>query len=150
MALLGSCGPSGTAHYDPILLLAIVGALWLWRRARRETALLLACIGAQVVLYSTWSNWSGGYSYPASRQLNADSPYGVRRQRETGPVLSLRLTCIETVPWRFPDGCPPRLAGVAPLVAAPRGGHSRPRLRHLSAPQDACTWLPGLRAPSPH
>jgi hypothetical protein len=62
--------------YDPILLLAIVGALWLWRRARRETALLLACIGAQVVLYSTWSDWSGGYSY-AARFLLDVLPLGV-------------------------------------------------------------------------
>src|SRR5438270_7824246 len=124
MALLGSCGPSGTAHYDPILLLAIVGALWLWRRARRETALLLACIGGQVVLYSTWSDWSGGYSYPASRQLNADSPYGVRRQRETGPVLSLRLTCIETVPWRFPRWMP-----AAPCWCCAVGGRCSWRAR---------------------
>src|SRR5205807_5146838 len=62
--------------YDPILLLAIVGAMWLWRRARRETALLLACIGAQVALYSNWSDWSGGYSY-AARFLLDILPLGV-------------------------------------------------------------------------
>lgn len=56
--------------YDPILLPAAVGAVWLWRRARRETALLLVCIGAHLAAYSSWYDWSAGYSYAARFALD--------------------------------------------------------------------------------
>ncbi len=57
--------------YDPILLPAAIGAILLWRRARRETLLLLVCIGVHLAAYSSWYDWSAGYSYAARFALDA-------------------------------------------------------------------------------
>lgn len=48
--------------YNPVLLLAIPGALMLLRRARRETLLLLTVSLGHPFVYSFWHEWHGGQS----------------------------------------------------------------------------------------
>lgn len=57
-------GPArGLIWYSPILLLAVGGAVWFWRR---ERWLLLLSLGVSLIyllLYSKWYMWHGGYSW---------------------------------------------------------------------------------------
>lgn len=57
-------GPSrGLVWYNPILLLAIPGAFWFWRRAPRVLATVTALFVVYVLLYGKWYMWHGGYSW---------------------------------------------------------------------------------------
>lgn len=57
-------GPArGLIWYSPILLLAIPGAVRLWRTHRWATGLILAVSGVYVLLYGKWFMWHGGYSW---------------------------------------------------------------------------------------
>ena len=59
-------GPArGVLWYNPILILAIPGALWFWRRQRRILFLALALITAFFAVYAKWYMWHGGYSWGA-------------------------------------------------------------------------------------
>lgn len=59
-------GPArGVIWYNPILLLAIPGALWFWRRQRRILFLALALILVFFAVYAKWYMWHGGYSWGA-------------------------------------------------------------------------------------
>jgi hypothetical protein len=46
--------------YAPPALLALPGAWRLWQRQRTTTLLLMALVGAHVVLYAPWHDWDGG------------------------------------------------------------------------------------------
>ncbi|HLY28986.1 MAG TPA: glycosyltransferase family 39 protein [Aggregatilineales bacterium] len=48
--------------FNPVLLLAIPGAWWLAKRARRDVLLIAALILAQVGIYGAWWAWDGGQS----------------------------------------------------------------------------------------
>jgi hypothetical protein len=59
-------GPArGVLWYNPILILAIPGALWFWRRQRRILFLALALIVLFFAVYAKWYMWHGGYSWGA-------------------------------------------------------------------------------------
>jgi hypothetical protein len=51
--------------YNPILVLAIPGVLWFWRRQRRILFLALALIVVFFAVYARWYMWHGGYSWGA-------------------------------------------------------------------------------------
>jgi 4-amino-4-deoxy-L-arabinose transferase-like glycosyltransferase len=71
--------------YNPFLLLAIPGAVALWRRDRAATALLVVLLAARVLVYARWSDWAGGVSWgprflmPAVGPLALLAVYGVSR-----------------------------------------------------------------------
>jgi hypothetical protein len=71
--------------YNPFLLLAVPGAVALWRRDRAATALLVVLLVARVLLYARWSDWAGGVSWgprflmPAVGPLALLAVYGVSR-----------------------------------------------------------------------
>lgn len=57
-------GPArGLLWYNPILLLAIPGALWFWRHARRVLWIVLAIALLYVAVYAKWYMWHGGYAW---------------------------------------------------------------------------------------
>jgi len=57
-------GPArGLIWYSPILLLAIFGAVWFWRRERLVFIFSLAMVVLYVLLYGKWYMWHGGYSW---------------------------------------------------------------------------------------
>lgn len=59
-------GPArGVIWYNPILLLAIPGAFWFWRRQRRILFLMLTLIIVFFAVYARWYMWHGGYSWGA-------------------------------------------------------------------------------------
>lgn len=59
-------GPArGFVWYNPILLLALLGALWFWRHQRRFLILTLALVALYFIVYAKWYMWHGGYSWGA-------------------------------------------------------------------------------------
>jgi hypothetical protein len=57
-------GPArGFFWYNPILLLAFVGAAWFWRQARWLLAVIVAVAALYVLVYAKWYMWHGGYSW---------------------------------------------------------------------------------------
>jgi hypothetical protein len=87
--------------YNPFLLLAIPGAVALWRRDRAATALLVVLLVARVLLYARWSDWAGGVSWgprflmPAVGPLALLAVYGVSRVPRL--PLALRLPAAAAV-----------------------------------------------------
>jgi hypothetical protein len=71
--------------YNPFLLLAIPGAVALWRRDRAATALLVGLMLARALFYARWSAWEGGVSWGPRFLVPALGPpallavYGVSR-----------------------------------------------------------------------
>ena len=53
----------GLLWYNPVLLLAIWGAVDLWKRHRREVGLILAILLAHAIVFGAWWNWWGGESW---------------------------------------------------------------------------------------
>jgi hypothetical protein len=49
--------------YNPFLLLAIPGAVALWRRDRAATALLVVLVVVRPLFYSRWNAWGGGVNW---------------------------------------------------------------------------------------
>ena len=49
--------------YNPILLLAMVGAPWFWRRTCWLLALIVAIALTYWLVYGKWYMWHGGYSW---------------------------------------------------------------------------------------
>lgn len=71
-------GPArGFFWYNPILLLAIPGAICFWRRHRKLLLLAMAIVAIYFVVYAKWYMWHGGYSW------------GPRFLAPTVPFLSL-------------------------------------------------------------
>jgi hypothetical protein len=59
-------GPArGVLWYNPILVLALPGVLWFWRRQPRILFLALALIAVYFSVYAKWYMWHGGYSWGA-------------------------------------------------------------------------------------
>lgn len=57
-------GPArGIIWYSPILLLAVPGAVWFWRHARRVLWIVLAISLLYLVVYAKWYMWHGGYAW---------------------------------------------------------------------------------------
>jgi hypothetical protein len=57
-------GPArGFFWYNPVLLLALPGAVWFWRRAPRVLAIVVALSVVYVLTYGKWYMWHGGYSW---------------------------------------------------------------------------------------
>ncbi|HWD46377.1 MAG TPA: hypothetical protein VHM23_22175 [Actinomycetota bacterium] len=83
----------GLFAYNPFLLLAVPGAVALWRRDRAATALLVVLMAARVLLYARWSDWHGGVSWgprflmPAVGPLALLAVYGVSRVVRLRPGL---------------------------------------------------------------
>ncbi|MFL6250998.1 MAG: hypothetical protein ACJ75C_15750 [Actinomycetes bacterium] len=91
----------GLFAYNPFLLLAIPGAVALWRRDRAATALLVGLIVARILLYARWSDWPGGIAWgprflmPAVGPLALLAVYGVSRIPRLG--LPLRVPAVAAV-----------------------------------------------------
>jgi len=58
----GSWG-KGFFVYNPLLVLAIPGLVFLWRRERALTVLLLAMVVTRSLFYARWSAWYGGVTW---------------------------------------------------------------------------------------
>lgn len=57
-------GPArGFLWYNPVLLLAVPGAFWFWRRRRRILFIALAIVAIYFVVYARWYMWHGGFSW---------------------------------------------------------------------------------------
>jgi 4-amino-4-deoxy-L-arabinose transferase-like glycosyltransferase len=87
--------------YNPFLLLAIPGAVALWRRDRAATALLLLLAVVRPLFYARWSAWYGGVAWgprflmPAAVPLSLLAVYGVSRLRRVR--LPLRVPAVAVV-----------------------------------------------------
>ncbi len=80
-------GPArGLIWYSPVLLLAIPGAVRLWRTHRWATGLILAVSGVYVLLYGKWFMWHGGYSWGAPFPGAADALFGPAHRPSLGRV----------------------------------------------------------------
>jgi hypothetical protein len=55
----------GLLVYAPLFALALPGFFQLWRKDRRESALLLGLVAAVALTAGTWPMWRGGFNPPA-------------------------------------------------------------------------------------
>jgi len=91
----------GLFAYNPFLLLAIPGAVALWRRDRAATALLVGLMLDRALLYARWSDWAGGVSWGPRFLMPAVGPfallavYGVSRIPRLH--LALRVPAVAVV-----------------------------------------------------
>ena len=97
----------GLFAYNPFLLLAIPGAVALWRRDRAATALLVWLMLDRVLLYSRWSDWAGGVSWGPRFLMPA-----------VGPFALLAVYGVSRIPRLRPALRIPAVAAVAALVVA--------------------------------
>jgi hypothetical protein len=87
--------------YNPFLLLAIPGAIALWRRDRAATVLLAGLVVERALFYARWSYWEGGVSWgprflmPAVGLLALLAVYAVSRIPRLH--LSLRVPAVAAV-----------------------------------------------------
>jgi hypothetical protein len=86
--------------YNPFLLLAIPGAVALWRRDRAATALLAVLAVARPLFYSRWSAWYGGVAWgprflmPVAVPLSLLAVYAVSRTFRLRLVLRVPAACV--------------------------------------------------------
>jgi 4-amino-4-deoxy-L-arabinose transferase-like glycosyltransferase len=91
----------GLFAYNPFLLLAIPGAVALWRRDRAATALLVLLMVDRALFYAGWSDWAGGVSWGPRFLMPAVGPfallavYGVSRIPRLH--LALRVPAVAAV-----------------------------------------------------
>jgi hypothetical protein len=138
----------GLFAYNPFLLLAIPGAVALWRRDRAATALLVGLMVARTLLYARWSDWPGGIAWgprflmPAVGPLALLAVYGVSRIPRLG--LPLRVPAVAAVVALVVAGGVVNVASVwgqlRQLLALGQGGPGRggrppPRLHPQHRPQ---------------
>jgi hypothetical protein len=97
----------GLFAYNPFLVLAIPGAVALWRRDRAATALLVWLMVDRVLLYSRWSDWAGGVSWGPRFLMPA-----------VGPFAMLAVYGVSRIPGLRPVLRAPAVAAVAALVVA--------------------------------
>jgi hypothetical protein len=81
----------GLFAYNPFLLLAIPGAVALWRRDRAATALLVGLMAARVLLYARWSYWAGGVSWGPRFLMPAVGPFSLLAVYAVSRTSRLRL-----------------------------------------------------------
>lgn len=62
-AILTASPDRGISLYSPILLLAIFGLFTIVKRINTETGILLAVLGVNFLLYSSWGDPWGGWAY---------------------------------------------------------------------------------------
>lgn len=58
----------GVVAFTPVVLIGLIGLALLYRRQQNFAALLIACIGTNIVLYSMWGDPWGGWAF-GSRYL---------------------------------------------------------------------------------
>lgn len=58
----------GIISFTPVILIGVIGLMLLYGRERRIMELLIACIGANILLYSMWGDPQGGWAF-GSRYL---------------------------------------------------------------------------------
>ena len=97
----------GLFFYNPFLLLAIPGAVALWRRDRAATVLLAGLMVARVLLYARWSGWHGGVSWGPRFLMPAVGPFALLAVYGVSRIPRLRL------PLRIPA-----IAAVVALAVA--------------------------------
>jgi hypothetical protein len=81
----------GLFAYNPVLLLAIPGAVALWRRDRAATALLVGLMAARVLLYARWSYWEGGVAWGPRFLMPAVGPFSLLAVYAVSRIPRLRL-----------------------------------------------------------
>jgi hypothetical protein len=81
----------GLFAYNPFLLLAIPGAVALWRRDRALTALLVGLMVARVLLYARWSYWEGGVAWGPRFLMPAVGPFSLLAVYAVSRIPRLRL-----------------------------------------------------------
>jgi 4-amino-4-deoxy-L-arabinose transferase-like glycosyltransferase len=97
----------GLFAYNPFLLLAIPGAIALWRRDRAATALLVGLMVTRVLLYARWSDWPGGIAWGPRFLMPAVGPFALLAVYGVSRIPRLRL------PLRIPA-----IAAVVALAVA--------------------------------
>ena len=97
----------GLFAYNPFLLLAIPGAVALWRRDRAATALLVWLMLDRALLYARWSDWAGGVSWGPRFLMPA-----------VGPFAMLAVYGVSRIPRLHLALRAPAVAAVAALVVA--------------------------------
>jgi hypothetical protein len=87
--------------YNPFLVLAIPGALLLWRRDRAATALLVLLAVVRPLFYARWSAWFGGVTWgprflmPTAVPLSLLAVYAVSRlSRLRLPLRTLAVAVV--------------------------------------------------------
>jgi hypothetical protein len=91
--------------YNPFLILAIPGAVLLWRRDRATTALLMVLAAVRPLFYARWSAWFGGVTW------------GPRFLMPMAVPLSLLAVYAVSASWRLPWARLPLRAVAATVVA---------------------------------
>ena len=81
----------GLFAYNPFLLLAIPGAVALWRRDRAATALLVGLMAVRVLLYARWNYWAGGVSWGPRFLMPAVGPFSLLAVYAVSRIPRLRL-----------------------------------------------------------
>jgi hypothetical protein len=77
--------------YNPFLLLAIPGAVALWRRDRAATALLAVLAVARPLLYSRWTAWYGGVAWGPRFLMPVAVPLSLLAVYAASRIFRLRL-----------------------------------------------------------
>jgi 4-amino-4-deoxy-L-arabinose transferase-like glycosyltransferase len=92
--------------FNPVLLLAVPGAVVLWRRDRALTVLVLVLVAARVLFFARWSVWYGGVAWGPRFLMPV-----------VGPLSLLAVYAVSRIP-RLPVQLRiPAVIGVAALVA---------------------------------
>jgi hypothetical protein len=77
--------------YNPFLLLAIPGAVALWRRDRAATVLLAGFVVERALFYARWSDWAGGVSWGPRFLVPALGPLALLAVYAVSRIPRLRL-----------------------------------------------------------
>jgi hypothetical protein len=67
----------GMIEYSPIILLGFLGLYFLFKKDKRAAALILAVIGAVIILYSMWGDPEGGWGFGSRYLIPAYAMLGV-------------------------------------------------------------------------
>lgn len=90
--------------YSPILLLALPGSVWMWRRRRAEVLLVWGLFATTVLTYAAWYMWWGGSVWGPRFLVPLAAPLALltlpafkRAQHHPGMALALGLLCAVSV-----------------------------------------------------
>lgn len=67
----------GIIYYSPIVLFAIFGGMYLYKRNRSVLAVMIAVVGICIVFYSLWGDPWGGYAFGSRYLIPAFSLLGI-------------------------------------------------------------------------